>query len=163
VGPVCEFVDKGNNTDVLGCDLTCMNHGICRRGAKDLSVLQQFGISDTAPSDQKGYNNDFEHCVCPRGYVGLKCEYQLDICPGGAHACLNGGSCITVAEKGTVRYACDCTHAETETNRFAGSSCEMESTQFCTNDGSKSYQGTNLNAFCTNGGKCRKLVSFLEP
>jgi len=162
VGPICEFEDLGQETPA--CLLQCENHGICRKGAKDISGLEEYGIDN---SDlQQAYTEDFEHCVCPRGYVGLQCEYQLDICPGGAHACLNGGQCVAL-HPGSVlvdnrTYGCDCTKAETGDSRFAGLRCEMESTEFCTEDGSKSSTGVGLNNFCTNNGRCRDHVPYYE-
>jgi hypothetical protein len=153
VGPVCEFEDNGQNPEP--CNLTCQNHGICRKGAKDVSLLTNVAINETLKTS---YNEDFEHCVCPSGYVGLQCEYQLDQCPGGAHVCLNGGDCITSPNGTSVTYGCDCTNAETDTSRFAGAFCEMESTQFCTVDKSKTNADSGINAFCTNNGKCRDFV-----
>lgn len=128
-----------------------------------MSVLEKYGIHNRHLED--GYTEDFEHCVCPRGYVGLQCEFQLDICPGGAHACLNGGDCVTIPNGNNpqdVTYGCDCTNAETGTSRFAGESCEMESTEFCTVDGGKSSAGVGLNNFCTNGGTCKAYVQSFE-
>lgn len=160
VGPLCEFEDNGDPP--LECSLSCENHGICRKGAKDVSILEKYGLHHRRHL-QQAYDENFEHCVCPRGYVGLQCEFQLDLCPGGAHACLNGGECVTVAQGTEVRYACNCGDAETETARFAGESCEMESTEFCTIDGGKSVQGAGINSFCTNGGRCLDKVPYNEP
>jgi EGF-like domain len=157
VGPVCEFEDNGETS--IDCDLTCKNHGICRKGAKDVSLLKKFGFDSNTST---AYNQDFQHCVCPRGYVGVQCEYQLDLCPGGVRACLNGGECVTVPNGSTVEYACDCSNAQTAQSRFAGEFCEMESTQFCTIGGGKSVSGVGINAFCTNRGTCRKFVQTFE-
>jgi EGF-like domain len=157
VGPVCEFEDRGQEVEV--CNLTCENHGICREGAKDVSILTNVQVTDEMKT---AYNEDFEHCVCPSGYVGLQCQYQLDQCPGGAHVCLNGGDCVTVPNGTTVSYACDCTNAETNLSRFAGAFCEMESTQFCTIDQGKTHPGAGIDAYCTNGGKCLDFVPYYE-
>lgn len=121
--------------------------------------MTKYGFEGNASA---AYNQDFEHCVCPSGYVGLQCDFQLDQCPGGAHACLNGGKCVTVPNGSSVSYACDCTNAETSSKRFAGEFCEMEATEFCTIDGSKSHNGVGINSFCTNGGTCLKLVPTFE-
>lgn len=160
VGPVCEFKDLGNAT--VDCGLTCSNHGICRKGAgQDAGIWTKYGLENS--TQQAASNHDsIEHCVCPTGYVGLQCEFQLDQCPGGTHACLNGGQCVTSPDGDKISYACDCTNAESTKSRFAGVYCEMESTQFCTLDGSKSRNGVGLDSFCTNGGKCRKLVPYFE-
>lgn len=164
MGPLCEFEDNGHV--VLECNLECRNHGICRKGAKDVSVLEKFAVGDGHNRRRhlmQAFNEDFEHCVCPRGYVGLQCEYQLDMCPGGAHACLNGGECVTIADGSDVTYACNCATAQTDLTRFAGESCEMEATQFCTIDGGKSKSGRGVSNFCTNGGQCLEFVPYDEP
>ena len=155
VGPLCEFEDRGEEPEQ--CNLTCENHGICRKGAKDVSTLTHDQITDVMKTS---FNDDFEHCVCPSGYVGLKCEYQLDRCPGGSHVCLNGGECVTSPNGTQIHNACDCTNAETDTLRYAGAFCEMESTQFCTIDQGKSHADDGLNAFCTNGGTCLDFVPY---
>lgn len=137
------------------CSLNCENHGICRKGAKDVSILTNVKVTEEMKSS---FNENFEHCVCPSGYVGLRCEIQLDQCPGGAHVCLNGGECATVPNGTHISYACDCTFAESDKSRFSGHFCEMESTEFCTTDHAKTSMGIGFNAYCTNGGKCRALV-----
>jgi hypothetical protein len=169
VGPVCEFKDL-DMEPVTTCNLPCHNHGICRKGAKDLSVLKQFGLLDRrhlqSSLSPASYNHDFEHCVCPTGYVGLQCEYELDLCPGGQHACFHGGQCkptLTGGDKSKVSFTCDCEGASSLKSRFEGEFCEMESTQFCTVDGRKTRGGISRDAFCTNGGACRDLVEHGAP
>ena len=161
VGPICEFEDVGQAPPE--CKLECENHGFCRKGIKDVSVLEKYGLGNRRMED--GYTDDFEHCVCPKGYVGLQCEFQLDICPGGVHACLNGGACVAIPNGSNPRdvtYGCDCANAESRNSRFAGLSCEMESTEFCTLDHAKSTAGVGINSFCTNGGKCKAYVQHFE-
>lgn len=155
VGPVCEFPDRGQ--EPVECNLQCHNHGICRKGAKDVSALQKYGL-DTDMT--KSFSEHFEHCVCPAGYVGLQCEYQMDLCPGGLHACLNGGECMSSVDRSSINYYCNCVDAEAPLSRFAGEFCEMESTQFCTLDGGKTRPGPGLNSYCTNGGTCRDFVPY---
>jgi hypothetical protein len=140
-----------------------MNHGICRTGAKDVSMLKKFNFTRNRRSLANSlFNSDFEHCVCPVGYVGLKCETKLDVCPGGQHACLHGGDCKTSMKDGIMEYVCDCTNAISRTSRFAGEYCEEESTQFCTIDGQMPLGGPASNAFCTNGGTCKGKVHISE-
>lgn len=131
-----------------------------------MSVLKRYGLMESFHGDrdmQQAYTANFEHCVCPSGFVGLQCEYQLDMCPGGIHACLNGGDCTSAADnKGHVTYGCDCAKAETRLSRFAGEFCEMQSTSFCTVDGDKTKAGASLSAFCTNDGECKGLVKETE-
>lgn len=160
VGPVCEFTDMGLNPPP--CNLECFNMGVCRKGAKDLSVLKKFGIMPNNRALLDQYNDDFEHCVCPSGYAGLQCEFKVDVCPGGNHVCLNGGSCTAqmgTENTDTMGFGCDCREAQTTETRFAGTFCEMESTSFCTVTGEKTIQGKGLDAFCTNGGGCKALVT----
>lgn len=166
MGPICEFEDRGDETPEP-CNLSCFNHGICRKGSKDISVLKRYGLMDSFGGDdanmQQAYTANFEHCVCPSGFVGLQCEYQLDMCPGGVHACLNGGDCTSSADnKGKITYGCSCDKAQTKLSRFAGDFCEMQSTQFCTADGDKPQSGPSINAFCTNGGTCKEFVESSE-
>ena len=155
VGPVCEFVDM--ELEPQECTLECFNHGICRKGAKDLTALKRFGIHNRHLIYQ-AHSENFEHCVCPAGFAGLQCEYEVDICPGSDHVCMNGGECEPTVDGDVLRFTCDCSMARTKTSRFAGSFCEMESTQFCTIDLEKTSRGKGQDAFCTNGGKCRSFV-----
>jgi len=62
--------------------------GVCRNGAKDVGFLKKFKLGMT--NVDLSYTDDFEHCVCPKGYVGLQCEHMVDVCPGGEHICMNG-------------------------------------------------------------------------
>lgn len=154
VGPVCEFVSL--DREPPKCNLQCFNHGICRKGAKNLAVLRKFGISNRR--HLQAFNEDFEHCVCPAGYAGLQCEYQIDVCPGADHICLNGGRCGPFMDGDRLQFICDCARARTARDRFAGLYCEMISTQFCTTDHQRTNQGRGQDAFCTNDGKCKALV-----
>lgn len=108
------------------------------------------------------FNEDFEHCVCPIGYVGLRCEHKLDICPGGQHACLNGGACRSALKNGVLDFGCDCVGAASDNHRYAGEFCEMESTDFCTIDGQMPLGGPAIIAFCTNGGICKSRIHINE-
>ena len=156
VGPICEFTDMG--MDPPDCNLECYNHGICRKGAKDLSVLKKFGIHHRHLQLDKSYNEDFEHCVCPAGYAGLQCEFEVDVCPGSEHVCLNGGGCEPHMEGNDLTFMCDCKSAKTKWDRFTGDYCEMQSTTFCTIDRQRTSGGKGYDAFCTNGGTCKGLV-----
>jgi hypothetical protein len=52
---------------------------------QDNSLLEPFG------ADLSEYNvshsSNFDHCVCPEGFVGLTCEDTIEICPNGEHVC----------------------------------------------------------------------------
>lgn len=169
VGPICEFKDL--QIEPEECKLSCMNDGICRKGVKDISNLKKYGILNRnrnlndADNLDVQYNDDFEHCVCPIGYVGLQCEHKLDICPGGEHACLNGGDCITTIDKNNnnqINYECNCDDAVINDTRYAGEFCEMQSTEYCTIDKQIPLGGDAINAFCTNGGTCKGYVHINE-
>ena len=108
------------------------------------------------------FNADFEHCVCPIGFVGMRCEHQLDICPGGEKACLNGGQCKTYVQDRKVAFECDCSKAISDNTRYAGDFCEYSSNEFCTVDGKIPLGGPFANAFCTNGGTCKGFVHVME-
>jgi hypothetical protein len=170
VGPICEFKNLGVQRDI--CMLQCFNQGICRKGSSDLSILEKYGFNhrqlvdptQISPSStlNSTFNMNFEHCVCPIGFVGLQCEHQLDICPGGSHACMNGGECKIYSEDRNVEFQCDCTNAVSANTRYAGDFCEYPATQFCTIDGDMPLGGPGANAFCTNGGQCKGRIHITE-
>ena len=66
MGPLCEFEEKA--FDYSECVMECQNGGICRKGAKDVSFLNKFGLHRRGLLGGR-YNHDFEHCVCPRGKI----------------------------------------------------------------------------------------------
>ena len=157
-GPVCEFSIR-EEKDHATCNLECQNGGICRKGAKDLSILDKFDFSRLDGSFDNTHTDDFEHCVCPIGYVGLTCEFKLDICPGGTHACMHGAECIPRmnTETNKLEFQCDCTKADEHGLRYAGEYCQFESTEFCTDNAARPPAGND--AFCVNGGECLDFVS----
>lgn len=150
-GPVCEFRER-EEEDHSSCDLACQNNGICRKGSKDLSYLDNFNVN--SPS----HNDDFEHCVCPIGYVGLTCEIRLDVCPGGTHVCMHGAQCHPHLshDTGKLEFRCDCHKADEFGLRYAGKYCQYESSEYCTTDGLRPI-GESA-AFCVNGGECLDFV-----
>jgi len=114
---------------------------------------------------QNTYSEDFEHCVCPAGYAGLQCEYEINVCAGGQKVCLNGGSCFPrlIKDDTEIVFDCDCRQARKGDSRFAGDFCEMQSTEFCANDGLPPSRGASQDAFCTNEGTCRETISYGQP
>ena len=85
------------------------------------------------------------HCVCPQGYTGQLCETKITKC-GFGH-CLNNADCID--------GYCHCGSITEEENnlvttKYAGRSCESESTMFC--EVPKGFDANDY--YCTNGGTC---------
>lgn len=141
-------VDALEHLDV--CQLECLNDGICRKGVKDLGIITD--IAQNVEELNQTSNADFEHCVCPSGFVGLRCEHKVEICPGGEHVCLHGSTCVANGNE----QSCDCT---TSTFTLAGSSCEHKSFVSCNQDELGTAQPRS---FCVNGGICKTLVSETE-
>lgn len=145
-GPICEFRDS--MTKDTECDLKCEHNGVCRNGAKDVGFLKKFNM------DMPKSNESFEHCVCPKGYVGVQCEHMVDVCPGGEHVCMNGAECVPDDSDGRLKYKCDCDTVHMPFHKYAGDFCELKSTELCTFNG-RPGTGLNKDAYCVNGGKCQ--------
>ena len=151
-GPICEFKDSTTVDDEYeNCTFVCENDGQCRNGAKDTSFLNQFGsdLNDV----NVAHNSNFEHCVCPDGFVGLTCETKLEVCADAEQVCLHGSTCIPDQSDG-IGYACDCEAGSTPFVMLAGTYCQHKSTSICT-DGETSSSGF---AFCVNKGECVDIV-----
>eukprot|EP00578_Thalassiosira_sp_NH16_P016203 CAMPEP_0181125462 /NCGR_PEP_ID=MMETSP1071-20121207/27064_1 /TAXON_ID=35127 /ORGANISM="Thalassiosira sp., Strain NH16" /LENGTH=759 /DNA_ID=CAMNT_0023210909 /DNA_START=46 /DNA_END=2325 /DNA_ORIENTATION=+ len=140
-GTHCEFLKEEGFTD---CRLEC-ERGTCAKGFKSYDDLIGTGpfpaqlafdiISDTG-----------EHCVCPPGYTGLRCEIQAEKC-GPDKYCYNGSTCRH-DETGTPM--CDCNSAHTNEVSYAGSSCEQEGSEYC----EPGLDQDQKDAFCTKHGRC---------
>jgi hypothetical protein len=139
------------------CTLNCSNDGKCRKGTKD------FGVTAASKWGLDFLNKThihYEYCVCPEGYTGLQCEYEVETCSNGEHSCLNGGTCIKLeGSDGKVKHACDCEGASTSTHKFAGLFCEHSSFSLCLASESEVDDMKDLVAFCTNGGTCKQKVN----
>jgi len=140
----------GLNPAKAVCNLKCINGGHCRNGVKNLGIISHLSEVDGLSST---FNNDFEHCVCLDGFVGLQCEHKIEICPEGEHVCMHGSKCVKEEEKDN----CDCSLSS---DYVVGTSCEYKST----------HPGTvmcNINepfptqprSFCLNGGECKDIVT----
>jgi hypothetical protein len=148
-GPVCEFHDEEENEGYEDCDLECKNGGQCRKGVKDTSFLNKFNLGPVISSLNMTNNQDFEHCVCPDGFVGHTCDIEIDKCQGDKHICLYGAKCVEDGDG----HKCDCEGAFTTYEKFAGGSCQHKSTVFCTSSGDPGIGKDNL-SFCVNNGTC---------
>ena len=89
-GHSCEFKelepnddadDSQNNEDttipvVTTCEITCENGGVCRKGKKDIDAYG--GVANGVAHLSQTHDDNFEHCVCPTGFIGLHvsdCDY----------------------------------------------------------------------------------------
>ncbi|XP_073826971.1 delta and Notch-like EGF repeat containing weary [Musca autumnalis] len=75
-GPHCEEIDACTPSP-------CTNNGIC----VDLS---------------QGHEGNSYQCLCPYGYTGKNCQYELDPC--NPAECMNGGSCVG----NSTHFRCEC-------------------------------------------------------
>lgn len=159
-GPICEFKDpdptappepevQAEIEEYEACSLQCQNDGQCRNGVKDTSFLNKFGAEVTHLN--QSHDENFEHCVCPEGFVGLTCEHRVESCPGGQHACFHGARCVDDGSGAS----CDCQPGFTALDKLAGKFCERQSTTLCTK---ASASGTASFAFCVNNGECVDVI-----
>eukprot|EP00521_Asterionellopsis_glacialis_P008228 CAMPEP_0195280952 /NCGR_PEP_ID=MMETSP0707-20130614/457_1 /TAXON_ID=33640 /ORGANISM="Asterionellopsis glacialis, Strain CCMP134" /LENGTH=607 /DNA_ID=CAMNT_0040339783 /DNA_START=74 /DNA_END=1897 /DNA_ORIENTATION=- len=146
-GPICEFSEKSAAVvENLKCSTKCLNGGRCRKGSKDLSYLKKMGITAPHLQHQTTQDNN-EHCVCPKGFLGVHCETSIDEC-SEEHVCLHGSKCI---KKGDG-HECDCEKAD---GVVAGKFCEHKQTTVCTVDPG-SIKASK--AFCVNNGECVDII-----
>ena len=157
-----DLANDQNNT--VECNMDCKNGGICAQGAKDLGSLRDT-IGDVAHLNQTHAEDQFAHCVCSDGWVGLTCEHKVEVCGEGRHTCLHGSKCIpdSSSKRG---YSCDCSQADDtfegsdEKPLFDGDSCQYANTDICTIGDEDLRQPLY---FCVNGGRCRAWVAAGEP
>jgi len=144
-GPICEFKNADQPDDYEDCGLICDNGGQCRKGVKDTSWLSKFG-PEVAHLSQTNTEN-FEHCVCEEGFLGVACEHKVEKCPDGEYACFHGAKCVA----GVEGSSCDCQVGSTSLEKLAGKFCEHQSTTICTSGGGGF-------AFCVNDGTCVDVI-----
>lgn len=138
----CEF------TEEQSCSLKCSNGGHCKVGMKDFSKMEEYGLNIAEYlGGQELYG---EHCVCPQGFSGVKCETEnVQRCGDGI--CFNGAECVqTVSLDGKQVYDEFCRCQADENGGFAGKYCEHASTTSCP----APYGHDPAEYFCTNGGEC---------
>ena len=84
------------------------------------------------------------------GYSGPSCDIPYKQCPDYSRRCYNNAECV--ASKIPGSYDCDCSKAFAISS-YAGHECQFSATEIC-------EAGTPVSddAFCVNGGKCRKTV-----
>jgi len=157
--------NRANDYDPLTeCHLKCMNGGVCVQGAKDLGAVRD-SIKDIAHLNQKYAEDQFAHCACTSGWIGLTCENKVEVCGDNQHLCFHGSKCVsdTNTDRG---YSCDCSQANDtvgnngEVRTFAGDACQYTDVDICTIG--KEYLG-QPQYFCVNGGSCNANVSGDVP
>lgn len=136
----------------------------CRNGSQCTPGIAQFGKQHDH-LDLQTHDSEY-HCKCKNGFIGHECEIEVDECAenatgksgddGGPPSCYYGAKC----EANGKSVICDCNKlnmasGDTDT-KFAGVMCQHESTSFC----ASSLIGNDApnHQFCTNHGKCVKMV-----
>jgi hypothetical protein len=128
----------------VDCQLHC-DRGTCAKGFKSYDDL----VNSGAYPAQLAFDvitSGGEHCVCPDGYTGLRCEIRVAEC-GHSKFCYNGATCTYDDDGDPV---CDCNAAHTDYVSYAGSSCEQEATTRCV----PGLDQDEKDAFCANHGRC---------
>lgn len=143
-GPRCAFKNGEDGLDYAECDLPCMNGGTCQKGFKDLDQVYEM-FPDEIEYLVNETHQDFEHCVCPEGFYGIRCEYEVDDCDAESYVCLHGSTC----RENKGRSSCVCENSDHLT---AGLYCEFFATQQC--DKTLAPPEPGHRGFCTNGGLC---------
>lgn len=147
------------------CNLECMNGGVCVPGPKDLDRFAN-SVKNVAHLNQMYADDQFAHCACPDGWIGLTCENKLEVCGDDQHFCLHGSTCISDTGSVDQGYGCDCSQADdsidgdSKTHIFTGDSCQYVDTDICTIG--DEYPGRPL-YFCVNGGRCNGKVTADKP
>ena len=84
------------------------------------------------------------------GYSGPSCDIPYKQCPDYSRRCYNNAECV--ASKIPGSYDCDCS-AAFSISSYAGHECQFSATEIC-----EANTPVSDDAFCVNGGKCRKTV-----
>lgn len=126
---------KDHHPENAGCPIKC-HHGKC--------VEVQVGVEYRCECHSPG-----QHSEDMIGYSGPSCDIPYQQCPDRSRRCYNNAECVA-SRKGT--FECDCSAAYAISS-YAGHECEYSATEVC-------EAGTPVSddAFCVNGGRCRKTV-----
>lgn len=146
MGPRCAFEIGKDGGDYAECELACQNGGTCQKGIKDLQKAFGNFASDVSHMLNQTHDN-FEHCVCPKDFYGIRCEYQAEECGEGEHICFHGSECVSSEDD----LGCNC---ETSEQKTAGLFCEFFATDECAEQ--PQISDNENRGFCTNGGYCMK-------
>jgi len=144
--------------------LHCKNGSTCTEGIA--SFGKQHDHLDLQ-THESGY-----YCKCIVGFIGHECGIQVDDCDGDTgynpsdptgvlRSCYHGSTCQS---NGNGVY-CDCNKLNQDrgpmATKLAGLMCQHESTSLC----AASLVGEHApnHQFCTNHGKCVKIVTGGDP
>lgn len=117
--------------------------------------MSQYGLDIEAYLG--GQDHYGEHCVCPPGFSGVKCELEETV-QCGQGVCFNGAECVQTVSldgKNVFNEYCRCNAFKDDENdkerkNYAGKYCEHEATIFCP----APYGHNPDEYFCTNDGEC---------
>jgi hypothetical protein len=132
----------------LTCDLECQNQGICTKGIKKFGIISH--IAPHVEELNRTSDGKLQYCICPMGFIGVRCEHEIDICSHNDHFCLFGSKCVLNGGSTT----CNCSASESYS--LVGPSCEHKNFVSCNDDSVSVLQGKS---FCVNGGVCKAIVS----
>mmetsp|Transcript_7883 Transcript_7883/g.21887 ORF Transcript_7883/g.21887 Transcript_7883/m.21887 type:complete len:324 (-) Transcript_7883:249-1220(-) len=128
--------DNHHNPENAGCPIAC-HHGKC--------VEVEVGVEYRCDCHEPGH-----HSQDMVGYAGPSCDIPYKQCPDYQRRCYNNAECVPSKIPGM--FDCDCS-AAFAISSYAGHECQYSATEIC-------EAGTPVSddAFCVNGGKCRKTV-----
>jgi hypothetical protein len=155
-GPSCEFESESRDHVYENCTLECFNGGQCRKGAQDMTNLLGVGPELSHLVDESKHSENFEHCVCPNGFTGIKCEHEYEQCGNGEHICVHGTKCVPPKDPLRPVWTCECEEAYRADFKYKGGFCQHHRTSICTTSdaGNTIYQGSASLLFCLNDGVC---------
>jgi hypothetical protein len=132
----------GNETDLFACPSLLSGNAKLTTASctvnKIWAVVCTTGVNGCLPTNPclnsgKCYPDQSTFvCVCPDGFLGSRCETNVDDCQGSQ--CMQGGTCID----GANSYACSCPSG------FTGARCETNVNECLTNP-------CNGNGLCADG------------
>lgn len=142
-----------------GCNKPCRNEGVCHLGIPSFGYATGIDEEDPDPLAPSGESSNRMYCECPAGYAGPHCEIKLVMCEENQSKCFNGADCIRAQDdRGGIFSHCECDASNTDfSSRYASSFCQHTATVYCTTQ-QEGETTTARHTFCTNGGRCNKLV-----
>ena len=128
--------DNHHHQENAGCPIAC-HHGKC--------VEVEVGVEYRCGCHEPGHHS--EDMI---GYSGPSCDIPYKQCPDYERRCYNNAECVPAKIPGM--FDCDC-GAAFAISSYAGHECQFSATEVC-------EAGTPVSddAFCVNGGRCRKTV-----